>query len=925
MVNGSKPLTASTLQRYHRSELTNPQRAYYAEGQQLQGFWHGKLAEEIGLKGPVRDEQFDRLTEGKDPHTGEQLIRYRAGKAVKEGREAEHRAGYDFVFAPSKTISVTALVGGDQRIREWHRAAVRESADFGEHYVQARMGGNREPLTTGKWIAAGFEHDTSRPVDGYAAPQLHTHLVIFNLTAKDANSRARSIQPKELYNLQCAMSRVYQNRLAYELRRGGYDLERGKNHAPEIKGYSREYIEWESPRRQHILKELERLGINSRRASDIVAKQDREGKLHLTAEGLRQLHRAHGETYGQPADRIVRGALERSLTREFHEESPVRSVDFAIRKLSERHSVIERDGYKQTGGIVQNALTYSQGRVTLQAIEQEIERRKELTEQDRAKGITQPELSVVTHYRANAPGERYATREMRNVERELIDLVHSRMGQHEPIGRTITKDDFRAAYAERLTPHQMHMVWDTLQSRDQVVGINGAAGAGKSFAMRTFAQIARDQGYTVRGLAPTSTARKELEQNGIASVTLAKHNQELRRAPKPSRSKERRLYLLDESSLAGAKQVHRLIKHLRPQDRVVLVGDVRQHQSIDAGRIFHQLQLAGMQTIKLDRIMRQRENPDLLEAVQHFQRGDVPEALRKLDGMEAIQEITNRAKRFESIAKRFAESPADTLVISPDNLSRREINQAIRRELKAAGGIGQGDFTVSNLIPRNELYGEDARMAANYEVGNWVRVGRADQALGVKAGDYLQVVRRDTAINTVTAITAAGKSLTYDPDRSDLRASLYRVETHEYAVGDQIQLTAPWKKQGLANRERGTIEALDGRGNVDLRMEGKAGSTGRLVRFNLRDFAHLDWAYSMTSFSSQSMTVRNVLVHIDTQDPRVSGLLDKVLAYVAASRASHDLRFYTDDKSGLNRSLDRLEIQPTALSIEETMTYRRTA
>jgi hypothetical protein len=39
---------------------------------------------------------------------------------------------------------------------------------------------------TGKFAAATFEHDTARPVDGYAEPQLHTHAVVFNVTERDA-------------------------------------------------------------------------------------------------------------------------------------------------------------------------------------------------------------------------------------------------------------------------------------------------------------------------------------------------------------------------------------------------------------------------------------------------------------------------------------------------------------------------------------------------------------------------------------------------------------------------------------------------------------------------------------------------------------------------------------------------------------------
>lgn len=50
------------------------------------------------------------------------------------------------------------------------------------------------PLT-GKLVAAKYEHDAARPVDGYAAPQLHTHSVIFNVTGRQ-NGETRAIQEK---------------------------------------------------------------------------------------------------------------------------------------------------------------------------------------------------------------------------------------------------------------------------------------------------------------------------------------------------------------------------------------------------------------------------------------------------------------------------------------------------------------------------------------------------------------------------------------------------------------------------------------------------------------------------------------------------------------------------------------------------------
>src|SRR5207247_10410884 len=90
-------------------------------------------------------------------------------------RTMGHRAGWDATFSGPKSVSLTALVGGDERVREAHRESVRIAVDELERYVEARIGGNHPAETTGKWAAAKFEHDSARPVDGNSAPQLHTH------------------------------------------------------------------------------------------------------------------------------------------------------------------------------------------------------------------------------------------------------------------------------------------------------------------------------------------------------------------------------------------------------------------------------------------------------------------------------------------------------------------------------------------------------------------------------------------------------------------------------------------------------------------------------------------------------------------------------------------------------------------------------
>src|SRR5271165_7350614 len=203
MLTISKPLTAGQAQTYHKKEFTSKEQSYWARGQEVQGEWQGRLAEKYGLTGAVGNEEFARLSNGQHPLTGEQLVRHRSSHEYenRDGKTittAEHRAGWDATFSAPKSVSLTALVGGDVRVREAHRESVRVALEQLEHYTQARIGGNHSPETTGKFIAAKFEHDTARPVDGYVAPQLHTHAVVFNVTERD-NGQPRAIQPQSLF------------------------------------------------------------------------------------------------------------------------------------------------------------------------------------------------------------------------------------------------------------------------------------------------------------------------------------------------------------------------------------------------------------------------------------------------------------------------------------------------------------------------------------------------------------------------------------------------------------------------------------------------------------------------------------------------------------------------------------------------------
>ena len=892
MVTISKPLSAGQAQAYHKAEFTNARENYYTQGDQIRGEWQGQLAERWGLKGEVREEQFQRLSEGQRPDTGEQLVQHRASYHYKNEHGAkvhsmEHRAGWDATFSAPKSVSLTALVGGDERIREVHRESVRVSLNEMENFVQARMGGNRAPETTGNWIAAKFEHDSARPVHGYSAPQLHTHVVFFNMTETEAGD-IRAIQPQEIYRTQQYGTAVYQSELAYRLKELGYEIEWGKNGAPEIKGYNHEYVEASSPRRQQIESYLEQEGRSGAGPAQIAAHRTREDKLSLSREETLERHRTLASEYGHQADRVVAEARERGS--QFDHEQGDHYAHIGLTYGRDRN--LERESLADERQLMRDALKHSMGRATLDQVKADLKDR-----------LCSGEFVEVAHPRSDSPARAYTTKETLALEQANIDRMKQGQGQNEPIARPETLD-YIDRHFDKLNEDQRGAVHRVLSNEDQIQAIQGTAGAGKTTTLKTIRAGAEREGYEVSGLAPTSRAAHQLHQAGIESETLQHYLMSDRSGSGPSH-----LYFVDESSLASTKQVNEFLTRLSNNDRVVLVGDTRQHQAVEAGRPFEQMQKAGMRTARLDTVVRQQD-PALREAVEQLARGEVRPALDSLGKQGRIHEIADRKERITAMANAYADRPENSLVVSPDNPSRAEINRRIHEELQSRGMISDEERTLPVLTPRQDLTGADRRWAAQYELGNIVRYSRSSGKHRVEAGEYARVTAVDAEHNLLTVEGAGGRHLTYDPERLH-GVNVYREETRDFSEGDRIQFTARYSDQDIPNRELGTIQKIDGSGNLDVRLD-----CGRELRFNIQEHPHMDYGYAATSHSSQSQTVERVLVHIDTEHAH-QDLINRRLGYVAISRGSHDVQLYTNKAEEMREGLEQQTSKHAALEALE--------
>jgi hypothetical protein len=273
----------------------------------------------------------------------------------------------------------------------------------------------------------------------------------------------------------------------------------------------------------------------------------------------------------------------------------------------------------------------------------------------------------------------------------------------------------------------------------------------------------------------------------------------------------KRLYVLDESSLASTRQLHEFIHRLHSNDRVLLVGDRRQHEAVEAGRPFAQLQDAGMVTVRLDVIVRQKD-PELKRVVENLARGEVREAVQSLDRQGRVKEIPDRFERIMAIAKEYAQFPDSTLVVSPDNRSRMEINERIHTELQSRGIVADPERCTRTLVARREMTGADRSWAELYEVGDVVRYSRTSKETGIGRGEYARVKAVNAVADRLTVELPDGTERTYDPRRQQ-GVSIYREELRSFSRGDHIQFTAPANDLKAANRELGIIERIgeDGR------------------------------------------------------------------------------------------------------------------
>ncbi len=319
-----------------------------------------------------------------------------------------------------------------------------------------------------------------------------------------------------------------------------------------------------------------------------------------------------------------------------------------------------------------------------------------------------------------------------------------------------------------------------------------------------------------------------------------------------------------------------------------------------------------MRTATLNAIVRQRD-PELKQVVEQLARGQVGAAVESLDQQGRVHQVKGHDERIAAIAREYAKSPSGTLVVSPDNRSRSEINLRIHDELQSRGLVNRQDHPVRTLVPRQEMTGADRSWAQQYQVDDILRYSRTSKETGIEKGEYSRVLAVNSQANTLTVVRGNGEETTYDP-RRQVGVSVYREQEKRFSVGDRIQFTAPSQELNIANRDLGSVESIGKDGMMRLRLDDE-----RKVEFNPQQHPHVDHGYAVTSYSSQGQTAERVLVNVDTE-LAAKDLLNSRMAYVSISRGQWDAQIFTDSLEELPKTLGHDVSHQSAYKPEQAIT-----
>ena len=917
---------ANTALAYHTESKDN----YYTQEGDL-GVWQGKGAEALGFTGVITAKELENALWGKNKE-GEQVIQARLDE--KGDRK---RAAMDLTFNVPKSVSVLYEIANAtgnkefaKKIVEIFNNSVSKSINEFEKIIQTREteDGKGNTYFSNNIAVAKFTHSVARPVkneDGNSYtvdPSLHTHAVVMNMT-QAKNGEFRALETEEIYREYMKMGSIFRMDIAHELNKQlGLDIKvtNPKQAFFEVPLNSRDdnaLLDEFSKRGERLNDEqvIEKLQkkypnkpLNEIKQLAAYATREWKGEIDRGQIEADNLVRSEGLGFGEKEVTILMERAKENLdhkpiiSHEFQFEKAKTLIKDAVEILGEEKSVFTKNDVLEIAGKIGF---------------------KETMDMDVIEEAFAQEKSII---KLNKTDNFLSTKEIINAERELIDSVEDT----KKIKQKFLVRDAKEAVEEfskqkqnetgfALTAGQAKAVIHILSNTNQVIGIQGDAGTGKTTALDALNKLKNDSTKLI-GLSYTGKAANEIElktahasaslfeEAGIESFTISRFlNTNAGNTEKLSDFKDLKI-IVDEASMLGTKDAKKLLDKAKEVGaQLIFMGDDKQFKAINAGDPFELLKKhAGMKTIDMKESIRQKD-PVLRSVVKKLNAKKMEEGFDQLeknnliieneDGMSALLKEYFKTTDEKLVVAGGADILKDNTILTNTNKVKDSFNDQIHKHFIDTKVVENANkFNVrksANLRPIEQFFAESYKGATHI----YVQKSTGDFA----QGSELKIMRINEENDTLLLRDTEGNDKVVDLHKYGRHLQAYKEEEISFGEGERILFTRN-QKRGLNvnNGEMGTVRKIDENGNVTIKIDGK-----KEIDFNISDYNYLDYGYAITTMKSQGLSADNVLAYMDSKSQNSNSF------YVAVTRAINSLKIYTNSKEDLR---DRVKIEDVKLN-----------
>ena len=856
--------SAQGTKEYYANALSTSD--YYSEKGEIVGQWRGNAAEAIGLSGDVTQEQFNKLCDNINPISDEKLT-----ARTNENR----RVAYDFTFSVPKAVSLAYALGDDPKILEAFQSSFLDTMKLIESHAETRVraSGQNTERVTGNLMYSDYIHSTTRPLeDGTPDPHLHAHCVVMNVTHDPKEGKWKAIELGNVHRNRPFYQAHFNNNMAEKLTEAGYDVKRTRDGFT-LAGVTRETEKKFSRRTIEIEKLAEKKGITSDKQKEKLGAKTRKRKSkEFSFSELKSIwkDRLTDDEKAGLSPLKNRGGQKEKMT-------ATRAIDLALEHTLERKSAVEEKE------LLTYAFQQSAGVAKSDDIKKELESRN-LRSKKTKEGVF------------------YTTDEAINEEKYLINKTRQGKGKHSPINARYKIEN------DEMSGEQKKAVNHVLKSKDLVSVIVGGAGTGKTWSVKEIANGARKAGRHFHAFAPSSAASRgvQVEEGFKNATTIAS----LLGSQKLQQNIKNGVVWIDEAGMIGNKTMNKLLLIAEQQNaRLILTGDVKQHNSIERGDALRIMQeKAGVKSANINTIRRQKPK-DYRDAVGMLSSGEIEGGFKALDRMGAIKESGSQEEALKSASQEYLDARSkkeEALVVATTHKQGKAVTKEIRDGLKEKN-ILKGEAKTFATNETTSYTDPQKQDFTNYETGQIISFHKAGKGGFVKGRYYMVKEVKD---GNVVVSDSKGVETPLSLKEGE-RFTVFNQTQTELLEGDQIRMTKNTTSKDQKRLNNGDTLTVNG-----FTKEGDIMATrGRTNVVIGKDQGHFTHGYYATSPASQGKSVNKVIVLQTAASGRAA---NKEQFYVSASRGKFAISVHTDDKRAMLKNVQRSSERMTASDVAES-------